>query len=85
MGSPHSTRSRYGTNGELRMTIDFSDPRFHRRYIRWESLIADGYDPETVRLEAQKQGYPRIARSAHTRLENQRRQNTGTENAKRTY
>ena len=66
------------------MTIDFSDPRFHRRSIHWKSLIADGYDPETVRLEAQKQGYPRIARSAHTRIENERRQTAGSHYAKRT-
>ena len=56
------------------MNMDFSDPRFHRKTIRWASLIADGYDPALVRLEAQKKGFPRIARSAHIRIENESRQ-----------
>ena len=53
---------------------DFSDRRFGSRKIHWASLIRDGYEPEKVLLEAQKQGLWRIAKSAATRIENQKRE-----------
>lgn len=54
--------------------IDFSDRRFHTKKIHWAGLIRDGYDPKKVMLEAQRRGLWRIARSAATRLQNQKRE-----------
>ena len=50
--------------------MDLSDPRFHTKRIQWRLLIADGYDPQEVLIEAQRQGLWRLARSACHRLEN---------------
>ena len=54
--------------------MDLTDRRFHTRKIHWASLVRDGYDPKKVMLEAQKRGLWKIARSAATRIENQKRE-----------
>lgn len=48
--------------------MDLTDPRLHRRVIRWNALIKDGYDPKVVMVEAQKQGMYRLANRACARL-----------------
>ena len=53
--------------------IDFSDRRFHTKKIHWSGLIRDGYDPKKVMVEAQKRRLWRIAKSAATRIENEKR------------
>jgi hypothetical protein len=53
--------------------MDLSDERLHRKRIPWESLVADGFEPQKVMLEAQRKGMYRLARSARHRIENQKR------------
>tara|TARA_R110002020_G_scaffold469683_1_gene694906 strand:+ start:244 stop:438 length:195 start_codon:yes stop_codon:yes gene_type:complete len=48
--------------------MDLSDERFHKRVIRWKTLIKDGYDPKVVMVEAQKQGMHRLAHRAYCRV-----------------
>tara|TARA_Y100000114_G_scaffold98554_2_gene91740 strand:- start:4602 stop:4787 length:186 start_codon:yes stop_codon:yes gene_type:complete len=61
--------------------MDLSDPRFEKRRVPWEKLVAEGYDPKAVMLEAQRQGKNSLARKARMRLSNQRRteENNGNE------
>ena len=56
--------------------MDLSNPRFHSKRINWAAIIADGYDPKTVMLEAQKQGFHKLAHSAAHRLSNQKTSET---------
>lgn len=53
--------------------MDLTDPRFHKRKIHWASLVRDGYNPKQVMKEAQRQGLWRLARSAATKIENDKR------------
>tara|TARA_R100000353_G_scaffold112196_1_gene80415 strand:- start:278 stop:463 length:186 start_codon:yes stop_codon:yes gene_type:complete len=57
--------------------MDLSDPRFEKRRVPWEKLVAEGYDPQAVMLEAQRQGKNSLARKARMRLSNQRREEQG--------
>jgi len=56
--------------------MDLTDSRFHTKRINWESIVADGFDPKAVMLEAQKQGLHKLAHSAAHRLSNQQRKQT---------
>jgi hypothetical protein len=56
--------------------MDLSNPRFHSKRINWRAIVADGYDPKTVMLEAQKQGLHKLAHSAAHRLSNQKNKQT---------
>ena len=58
--------------------MDLTDPRLHKRIIKWKALIKEGYDPKTVMLEAQKQGMHRLANRAYARLRVQRDANKET-------
>ena len=54
--------------------MDLTDPRFHKKKIHWRSLIRDGYKPREVMIEAQRKGMWRIARSAKTKIDNDKRE-----------
>ncbi len=53
--------------------MDLSDERLHRRRVPWIKLIAEGYDPRVVLIEAQKQRMWKLALSAKTRILNEKR------------
>tara|TARA_R110000824_G_scaffold55256_13_gene152328 strand:- start:721 stop:903 length:183 start_codon:yes stop_codon:yes gene_type:complete len=50
--------------------MDLSDERFHRKRIWWIALEKEGYKPEDVLIEAQRQGLHKLAKSANIRIEN---------------
>lgn len=57
--------------------IDLNDERLHKSRVPWAELVAEGYEPRKVMLEAQRQGLWKIARSARTRIDNERRAKSG--------
>jgi hypothetical protein len=53
--------------------MDLTDERLHKSRVPWAELVAEGYEPRKVMLEAQRQGLWKIARSARTRIANEKR------------
>mgnify|MGYP003140551109 CR=1 FL=1 len=51
--------------------MDLSDERFHKKRVPWAQLVKEGYDVRKVMIEAQKQGFHRLARLAKYRLRNE--------------
>lgn len=57
--------------------IDLDDERLHRRRVPWRLLEKEGVDPHEVLIAAQKRRLWKLALSAKSRMENQRRKVAG--------